>query len=138
MILAEISDKVVSCWELFLLSALIAAIAGWVSAARWWFGPILLVPKIAFMNYVCWSELQEVPYGQLLLSEMGWGWVVGQYVAINTPPVTAAFIFRHMQVRQRRARRLKRGQCEHCGYAAIGMSLCPECGTARKSPQPTP
>ncbi|TVQ77598.1 MAG: hypothetical protein EA380_07155 [Phycisphaeraceae bacterium] len=90
-VLAEISDKLPSFAMTLCMSAFVVVVAVCLARVRWWLS-LPALPFFASWNYVEWGQLNEPYFGGLILEEMGVGYVVGQFVAINLPVVIGALI----------------------------------------------
>lgn len=126
IVLAEISDKMPTVLSTLLVSIIITAVALGLARFRWWLA-LLALPVFGFWNWIHYIDLQEPGFGPLIWSEMGAGYVAGQFLSINTPAVAGVLIvtrLRHAQIqRRRRSKRL----CAECGYP-VESGQCPECG----------
>ncbi len=126
VVLAEIGDKMPTVLSTVLISATVAAIALGLSRLRWWLA-LLALPVFGLWNWMVFAELQEPGFGNQIWSEMGTGYVVGQFAAINVPAMLGALGVVWMRRAQVRHRRRTTNLCPHCGYPQ-GAERCPECG----------
>lgn len=124
-LLAEIGDKMptVTCW--MTAACIVALIALGFGLLRRWL-VLLPLPLIAFFDWGMWSELQEPGFGQAIISELGWEYVICCFAGWNLPFLAVVAI---VMLRPRRFN--KPGHCTHCGYLLRGLPepRCPECGT---------
>lgn len=128
-LLAEIGDKMPPVTGTAVIACVIALIAVWLGSIRRWMA-LLPLPVIALYNLIMWGELQEPGFGRLIITELGWGWVVGQFAAWNVPFVVAILVVMFLPQRHRMP-----GHCARCGYNLVGNTSgrCPECGTAKRA-----
>ena len=90
-VLAEIGDKMPTVLSTLLVSVVITAVALGLARFRWWLA-LLALPVFGFWNWIYYIELQEPGFGDLIWAEMGTKYIVGQFVAINTPLTVGALI----------------------------------------------
>lgn len=131
-VLAEIGDKMPSVHSTLLVSIVLTAIVLGLAGIKWWLA-IIALPVFGLWNWICYIEIQEPGFGNQIWSEMGTGYVVGRFVAINVPIVIGGVMvvwFRRSQIRrQRRSNNL----CANCGYPVV-INQCPECGASVRHP----
>lgn len=128
LVLAEIGDKMPSVVSTLLVSITITAVAVGLGRFRWWLA-LLAFPVFVLWNWVQYSELQEPGFGPLIWKEMGTAYVVGQFIAINTPPALGAWIVTRRRVVQTQRQRRSKGLCPQCAYP-VAAKQCPECGVS--------
>lgn len=131
--IAEIIDKMPTVTGTAISSMVCVGLFVALSRVRWWLYLIPL-PLIIWSNFGEWGQLHEPGFGQEIISELGWDYVIGRFFWINGPYVFAAayvWMQRRMQIRRRR---LALGLCPDCSYNLAGHSntdsICPECGAA--------
>jgi len=125
LLLAEISDKMPTVAGTTVVTCLITAVSLGLGLIRRWL-VLLSLPVIAFYDSALCKELLEPGFGQLIITELGWRYVIGCFAGWNLPFLIA---FGIVSLRPHRCRRP--GHCTHCGYSLHGLpeSRCPECGT---------
>lgn len=124
LLLAEISDKMPTVTETTVVACVIALVALGLGLLRRW---LVLVPAPLFIAYdlAQLGELREPGFGQCILNELGWRYVIGCFAGWNLPFLVAIGV---VVLRPRRFHRP--GHCTHCGYSLHGLPepRCPECG----------
>ncbi len=134
VVLAAIADKMGTFSETLIYGIVVAAFAVGLAQLKWWLS-LLALPIFVLWNWGEYGQLQENPFGKYILEELGYQWVVGQFVAINTPAIAAACIVFYIRRAQIRADRELENLCQHCGYP-LHSQRCPECGTLSPSAAP--
>jgi hypothetical protein len=89
ILFAEISDKMLTVAEVGAIAMVPAAVAFLPGLVRWW----AALPGLAVWAWLNWMLLDEYvlsSFGGLVLLEMGEGYVVSSFVALNAPFVLAA------------------------------------------------
>lgn len=129
IILAEISDKMISPWTVLMISVPLAVLASSVvMVSRWLFIPVLALAAIP--NRWMWEEYLQGQFGQAVVAEMGYGWIAASFCAWYAPFLicTALVLSEHQLSIRRRWAALHR--CLRCGYDLTGnvSGICPECG----------
>ena len=126
MLLAEISDKMPTVTGTTVTAGIIALLAFGLSRLRRW---LVLVPAPLFALYslAMWEELHEPGFGNMVLDELGLGYVVGCFLGWNIPYAIALVVVMLLPRRYRES-----GHCTRCGYNLTGnvSGVCPECGLA--------
>lgn len=124
LLLAEISDKMPTVTGTTVVACVIAIIAFALGLKRRWLA-LLPAPVIAFYDWALWSELREPGFGQLIISELGWTYVIACLAGWNLPFLVAGTIVALLPRRFDMP-----GHCTHCGYSLHGLPepRCPECG----------
>ncbi|MBL8879217.1 MAG: hypothetical protein JNG88_08865 [Phycisphaerales bacterium] len=84
LLLAEIADKMPSLAGTTVVACVIGLISLGFGLVRRWL-VLLAAPVIVFYDWALWSELHEPGFGQLIIDEFGWGWIIGQLVGWNVP-----------------------------------------------------
>ncbi len=103
LLLAEIWDKMPTVAGTTVVACLIAAVSIGLGLIRRWL-VLLPLPVIAFYDWALCRELLEPGFGKLVVDELGWGWVVGQFVGWNLP--YAVGVVACVRISPRRPRRL--------------------------------
>lgn len=126
VVLAEIADKMPSTLSTLAISSIATAIAVGLARFRWWLALVSL-PFFGLWNWISYVELHEPGFGSQIVREMGYGYVVGQFVCINLPPVVGAWAVTRFRVSMIQQARRSNGRCPYCGYPPEA-GRCPECG----------
>jgi uncharacterized membrane protein YbhN (UPF0104 family) len=126
LMLAEISDKMPTVLSTVLVSTVVTAIALGLAGLRWWLA-LLALPVFSFWNWALYVELREPSIGPQIWKEMGAGYVVGQFISINTPVAIGALIVTRLRRTQVRKQHQSKGLCARCAYPST-TGQCPECG----------
>lgn len=129
IILAEISDKMISPWTVLMTSlpfALLGSSLGMVS--RWLLIPVLALAAIP--NRWMWEEDLQGQFGQTVIAEMGYGWIAASFCAWYAPFLICTVLVLSERQLSRRHRWAALHRCLRCGYDLRGnvSGICPECG----------
>lgn len=93
MVLAEVSDKIVSTGEVWAVTAVFSAVVGAIAVASRWWAAMLVATTISLL--VCLftlSFLNDPIFGNAVLQENGWSWFVTKIAACLLPIVTLIIV----------------------------------------------
>lgn len=131
--LAEIADKMPTLAQVLVFSALGACVTGCVARLH---KVLIVLPGAvaAFLNIAFMQEFRAPGFCQAVVSELGYGYVVGTFVGIDVPfLIVLLLLIRSWKSDSRPAR----GLCTSCQYDLQGnvSGRCPECGAQARSPE---
>lgn len=131
-ILAEISDKVFSLLEVLAYSTLAACIIGGIARLH---RCLIILPLLiaGYFSYVFLDELRAPGFGEAVVHELEYRYILGGLVSMNLPFVVVLILLiraYRADARRQRRQRYATGACGHCEYNLAGneSGVCPECG----------
>jgi len=129
VVLAEISDKMWSVPGMFFFALLFALPTSALGLVRWWLALPALV-LAGYGNHALWMEMHAPGMWGAILNELGWSWVIGNFVAWNMAFVVCWIGLMMINKQRTRSGRISEGLCVECGYNLTGnvSGICPECG----------
>jgi hypothetical protein len=133
-VLAQIGDKIPTIPVVLLLGGTLGAVVFVCAAVRP--GSVVLPLALAlFGDYVAWDELRSPYFGEAVVRELGYGYIIGGFLAYNAPLAVAWCAARAFRRRTKNRELKQHNSCVSCGYNLFGnvSGRCPECGTPLSS-----